>query len=101
MSVEVRGDIPYVLTHTPREIAEEKGVEFVGQLYQIYYWRFRDCIEFPEFHSKDYYDKIPDDDFFQKASEGTRFTSDDLKIAFISICASDYADEHFPDEAWY
>ena len=59
---------------------------------------YSDSIIFPEFDSKDYYDKLPDEEFFQKVAEGTRFTQEGVKIAFISIYAPDYAYENLEDD---
>jgi hypothetical protein len=71
---------PYTLSHTPRQIAEERGWSFARSICQEYCSRFH--YDFSQYDPKDYYDQIP---FFE---------TEDEKLAFISWCAFEYAGEN-------
>lgn len=83
----------YLLTHTPRQIAEEQGFDYVRHAWEQFHWRFRDMLEPFPLDPADYPDKIPDDEVFeayfkQNLQENIRgLTPEDVKLAFITRCA--------------
>lgn len=89
----------FILTHTPRQIAEEKGFSFVRHVYELYYWRFRSMLEPFPLNPEDYPDSIPDEEVFEAYfnehlhGNGRGLTPEDVKAAFIARCAMLLVDE--------
>ena len=83
----------YILTHTPREIAEEKGYQIVRQYYEVFCGSGEDAISPFPIDPADYLDKIPADAFFDEYYEehyldNYRYvTVEDVKCAFI-VCGA-------------
>ena len=93
----------YILTHTPRQIVEEKGVKFTRRYYQECCFRYGGFdrpsgkLKPMEINYKEYVDSVPDDEYFEKIFQeqyrdnwwGCDLKT--LKLAFIMYCAMQYA----------
>ena len=93
------GKKQYTLTHTPRQIAEEKGFWYTRSAYEEFYRRFQDMLEPFPLNPEDYPDSIPDDEVFEAFfnehlhGNGRDLTPEDVKAAFIARCAMLLVDE--------
>lgn len=80
----------YILTHTPRQIAEDKNWFWFHHAYQVYVFRFGDAMKKPPVTGE----QVPSDETFETFfRENYRenpkgFTVDDIKLAWIVTCAS-------------
>ena len=84
----------YMLSHTPRQIAEEKGMYFAKDAYHVYCFCFEEILEPFSIDPADCIDSIPDDDYFESVFNQNYlgntygFTAKSLKLAFISTAVA-------------